>query len=107
MDSDEDGFGDVPMGAKRDDCPEVSGTSTKDLQGCIDSDGDGWSDEYGGWSSTIATIGENPASSWLTYLSLGVVMFISSGLAILLRSSKSAESFVRETGVRKGGEDNA
>ena len=34
-------------------------------------------------------------------------MFISSGLAILLRSSKSAESFVRETGVRKGGEDNA
>ena len=107
MDSDEDGFGDVPMGAKRDDCPEVSGTSTKDLQGCVDSDGDGWSDEYGGWSSTIATIGENPAGSWLTYLSLGVVMFISSGLAILLRSSKSAESFVRETGVRKGGEDNA
>ena len=44
---DEDGFGDVPMGAKRDDCPEVR-TSTRDVQGCIDSDGDGWSDEYGG-----------------------------------------------------------
>ena len=26
-DSDEDGFGDVPMGAKRDDCPDVPGTS--------------------------------------------------------------------------------
>ena len=107
-DSDEDGFGDVPMGAKRDDCPEVSGTSTKDLQGCPDADGDGWSDEYGGWSAAIATLGENPAGSWITYLALGLVMFISSGLAIALRSSKSADSFVREIGGnRQGGEGNA
>ena len=61
-DSDEDGFGDVPMGAKRDDCPEVSGTSTRDVQGCIDSDGDGWSDEYGSWNAAFSVMGEEPAS---------------------------------------------
>ena len=27
-----------------DDCPEVAGTSTKDKLGCVDTDGDGWSD---------------------------------------------------------------
>jgi hypothetical protein len=27
-----------------DDCPEVAGTSTKDRLGCVDTDGDGWSD---------------------------------------------------------------
>ena len=87
------------------DSPEISGTSTKDLQGCPDTDGDGWSDEYGGWSAAVATLGENPAGSWITYLTLGLVMFISSGLAIALRSSKSADSFVREIGGdRQGGE---
>ena len=77
QDSDEDGFGDVPMGAKRDDCPEVAGTSTRDVQGCIDSDGDGWSDEYGSWNAAFSIMGEEPASSWLTYMILGTVMLIS------------------------------
>jgi hypothetical protein len=27
-----------------DDCPEVFGTSVEDFRGCVDSDGDGWSD---------------------------------------------------------------
>jgi hypothetical protein len=45
-DSDSDGFGDNPSPAYlSDDCPIVSGTSTQDLLGCHDSDGDGWSDE--------------------------------------------------------------
>ncbi|GIR00730.1 MAG: hypothetical protein CM15mP9_4330 [Methanobacteriota archaeon] len=35
QDSDEDGFGDVPMGAKRDDCPEVAGTSTPRCTGVV------------------------------------------------------------------------
>ncbi len=44
-DSDSDGFGDNPSPAYlSDDCPIVSGTSTQDLVGCHDSDGDGWSD---------------------------------------------------------------
>lgn len=44
-DTDEDGFGDRPIGALRDDCPEISGNSTQYLQGCPDRDGDGWPDQ--------------------------------------------------------------
>ena len=56
-DSDSDGFGDNPSPAYlSDDCPSVSGTSTQDLLGCRDSDGDGWSDE--------GDLFENDASQW-------------------------------------------
>ena len=108
QDSDEDGFGDVPMGAKRDDCPEVAGTSTRDVQGCIDSDGDGWSDEYGSWNAAFSIMGEEPASSWLTYMILGTVMLISSALAMIVRYSRSVSSL--EKGIAKeasGGDSNA
>ena len=108
QDTDEDGFGDVPMGAKRDDCPEVAGTSTRDVQGCIDSDGDGWSDEYGSWNAAFSIMGEEPASSWLTYMILGTVMLVSSALAMIVRYSRSASSL--ERGIAKeatGGEKNA
>ena len=33
-----------------DDCPEIDGTSTHDRTGCIDSDGDGYSDPDETWS---------------------------------------------------------
>ena len=108
QDTDEDGFGDVPMGAKRDDCPDVAGTSTKDLQGCIDSDGDGWSDEYGSWNAAFSVMGEEPASSWLTYMILGTVMLISSALAMIVRYSRSASSLEKAVIEEdKGGESNA
>ncbi|MEC7228938.1 MAG: integrin alpha [Candidatus Thermoplasmatota archaeon] len=42
-DSDGDGYGDNPLGVDGDQCPEVSGTSTRDRLGCIDSDLDGYS----------------------------------------------------------------
>ncbi len=46
-DTDGDGFYDNPPPATlADDCPQTSGTSTIDRQGCIDSDGDGWSDPW-------------------------------------------------------------
>ena len=80
------------MGSRRDDCPTVPGTSTRDVQGCIDSDGDGWSDEYGDWNAAISVMGEEPASSWLSYMILGTVMLISSGLAMIVRSSRSVSS---------------
>ena len=44
-DQDGDGFGDNPLGNLADDCPTINGTSTIDLIGCTDSDGDGWSDQ--------------------------------------------------------------
>tara|TARA_A100001388_G_C28755128_1_gene494519 strand:- start:343 stop:1965 length:1623 start_codon:yes stop_codon:yes gene_type:complete len=43
-DSDYDGFGDNIEGLQGDSCPSISGTSTIDVFGCLDSDGDGWSD---------------------------------------------------------------
>ena len=43
-DSDNDGFGDNPLGVNGDDCIYQSGNSTIDLFGCLDTDGDGYSD---------------------------------------------------------------
>ena len=44
LDRDEDGYGDAEMGYQPDACPDVAGTSSEDVFGCLDSDGDGWSD---------------------------------------------------------------
>ena len=43
-DQDSDGFGDNQMGFQADECPEIAGNSTEDRFGCLDTDGDGWSD---------------------------------------------------------------
>ena len=43
-DTDSDGYGDELNGTQGDACPEDAGTSTNDVFGCIDSDGDGYSD---------------------------------------------------------------
>ena len=43
-DTDQDGFGDNPLGMNADDCPTVYGNSTVDRRGCEDRDGDGVSD---------------------------------------------------------------
>ena len=70
-DSDGDGFGDTPIGNKRDDCPDKAGTSTLDSQGCPDANGDGWSDGYGELNAAFASLSDDPAGSWLTYALLG------------------------------------
>ncbi len=44
-DTDKDGYGDNPDGWQPDSCIDEPGTSTIDRFGCLDSDGDGWSDE--------------------------------------------------------------
>jgi len=44
-DSDGDGFGDSLIGFQGDSCPTVLATSTQDRFGCLDGDGDGWSDD--------------------------------------------------------------
>jgi len=43
-DRDGDGFGDNISGINSDDCPILEGYSTVDRLGCLDRDGDGWSD---------------------------------------------------------------
>ena len=49
-DGDGDGFGDNPAGNNPDDCPFFFGNSSMDRIGCIDSDGDGYSDPEIAWS---------------------------------------------------------
>ena len=45
VDDDGDGYGDNEFGTRGDSCPSVEGYSYEDRYGCIDIDGDGWSDE--------------------------------------------------------------
>jgi hypothetical protein len=42
-DFDGDGYGDSANGSNPDSCPSVHGSSFRDLLGCVDLDGDGWS----------------------------------------------------------------
>ena len=48
-DQDSDSYGDNPLGVNPDGCPVSPGTSTLDRFGCVDGDGDGYSDPDGGW----------------------------------------------------------
>jgi hypothetical protein len=47
-DGDNDGFDN-----ETDDCPDVNGTSTEDRVGCLDTDGDGYSDADESWNTTM------------------------------------------------------
>ena len=60
-DGDEDGFPDQPGTNQSDDCPEVAGTSTEDRIGCLDSDGDGWSDAGDSHPKDAAKFASNDA----------------------------------------------
>ena len=48
-DRDGDGYGDNIGGTRGDACPDTFGNSTADRFGCLDSDGDGWSDAGDGF----------------------------------------------------------
>ena len=52
-DTDGDGFGDELYGTEGDYCPTVIGYSTDDRFGCLDSDGDGYSDVDSNWSLNL------------------------------------------------------
>ena len=43
-DTDNDGYGDNPLGTNPDSCPTIAGNSSTDQLGCLDSDYDSWSD---------------------------------------------------------------
>ena len=59
-DGDNDGYEN-----ETDDCPEVNGTSTHDRTGCLDTDGDGYSDSDALWNKTMgADAYPNRADAW-------------------------------------------
>ena len=90
-DTDGDGYGDVMLGAMRDDCPNEAGDSTRDLQGCLDSNGDGWSNQYGGFKAAIAIMGEDPAASWLTYLIIGLGFIFGAMIALIVKMGREED----------------
>ncbi|MGB1474783.1 MAG: hypothetical protein ACPG73_01115 [Candidatus Poseidoniaceae archaeon] len=45
LDDDNDGYGNELNGFEGDSCPSIYGNSSNDRFGCLDSDGDGWSDD--------------------------------------------------------------
>jgi hypothetical protein len=96
MDSDQDGFGDLPLGAFRDDCPNQAGSSERDLQGCPDQNGDGWSDEYGEFAAAIAIMGEDPAASWLTYAVMGAGFLLGALGALLVKGSRRRKDLLEQ-----------
>ncbi|MDE0857749.1 MAG: hypothetical protein OSA38_04190, partial [Candidatus Poseidoniaceae archaeon] len=49
-DQDADGYGDNPLGTTPDSCVTVVGTSNIDRYGCLDTDGDNYSDADSGWT---------------------------------------------------------
>ena len=96
MDSDQDGFGDLPLGAFRDDCPNQAGSSERDLQGCPDQNGDGWSDAYGEFAAAIAIMGEDPAASWLTYAVMGAGFLLGALGALLVKGSRRRKDLLEQ-----------
>jgi len=49
LDSDNDTYGDNISGVRGDSCPTKWGNSSMDRYGCVDTDGDGWSDDNDGF----------------------------------------------------------
>ena len=78
----------MPLGAFRDDCPEQAGTSIRDVQGCVDSNNEGWSNEYGEFAAAVAILGESPEASWLTYLVIGLGFIAGAAAALIVRSGR-------------------
>mgnify|MGYP006259951129 FL=1 len=95
-DTDQDGFGDLPLGAFRDDCPDEAGSSKRDVQGCPDANGDGWSDAYGGLSAAIAIMGEDPAASWLTYAVMSAGFLLGALGALLVKGARRRSQLLEQ-----------
>jgi WD40 repeat protein len=56
-DTDGDWVGDEQMSDRADGCPTIWGNSQFDRLGCVDTDGDGWSDPDAGWPATADCYG--------------------------------------------------
>ena len=66
-DSDGDGYGDNPEGVNGDQCLQVSGNSTEDRLGCLDTDSDGYSDPTGNFAASPSGLADafiDDATQW-------------------------------------------
>jgi hypothetical protein len=75
VDYDGDGFGDNSQGFQPDSCITMSGASFNDRFGCLDSDGDGWSNPDGSWGSIEGQWADAlpfDSTEWLDYDNDGI-----------------------------------
>lgn len=80
-DIDEDGHPDQQGTNMSDDCPEVAGTSNQDRIGCLDTDGDGWSDEGDVFPNDAARHFTEESSSLAMVLAIAGIAIV--GLALV------------------------
>lgn len=94
LDVDGDGFGDNPFGTTPDSCPNQVGDSTIDLFGCLDSNGDGYSDQNGFVNTVISKSAKGDIlaiSTWLLPL-----MVILVGTILLVRKKANNDVVIEE-----------
>ena len=94
-DMDGDGYADQQGTNLSDDCPEIYGTSVKGFLGCLDSDGDGWSDQTDAYptdASKYLATKEASEENNFTIIGVGIGLLVLVLLTIgLMRKKKPVQ----------------
>lgn len=82
-----------------DDCPEVYGTSVQDFLGCLDTDGDGWSDqsdEYPNDASRHLASEENEDSTPILLVAALGLLILTLAMIGLMRRKNVQDSDINQ-----------
>lgn len=96
-DTDGDGYADQIGTNLSDDCPEIYGTSVKDFIGCLDSDGDGWSDKTDAYpndaSKNLASDESEEYNITLLGFGIGILVLVVLLIGIMRKKKSSGHEF--------------
>ena len=99
-DSDGDGYANQIGTNLSDDCPDIFGSSSNDVRGCLDSDGDGWSDESDQYPNDASKYLASDDSSSNTTLLLsavfGIIVLSLLGVVLVRRKNTSSIDLIQE-----------
>ena len=98
-DTDGDAYADQPGTNMSDDCPEVYGTSVQDFLGCLDTDGDGWSDqsdEYPNDASRHLASEENEDSTPILLVAALGLLILTLAMIGLMRRKNVQDSDINQ-----------
>lgn len=96
-DGDEDGYADQEGTNLSDDCPNVAGTSKKDRLGCLDDDGDGWSNKGDTFPADISRYEESQGlSSLRVIITISALVLIGSLIVALLLFQRKKQAQVKQ-----------
>ncbi|MGB2478771.1 MAG: thrombospondin type 3 repeat-containing protein [Candidatus Poseidoniaceae archaeon] len=97
-DEDGDGYTNQQGTDTSDDCPDVAGTSTIDLLGCLDTDGDGTSDRNDFYpNDKTRSKEESLLHSWVIWASVIAILGILLGFAFVFRNRNANSIAFNET----------